>query len=303
MFRLFRCLGFEVEVHPDVKGASTHPDFRVQRDGEAFYIEAVTVFSGIVDEGRDGAREAWIKDLINEIDNRRFFVGLDFERVGTDRPRRQEVIRPIENWLAMLDPDVLRAAPPGSEPPKLEVRFRDWAFTVEAFGASPEHRDADDHRLLGLGPVVAGWVDDIERINAGLKRKFGRYGPLDLPLVVAILGMSSFVELQDVEEALFGRHAVQFQTEPPYETRSIRKRNGAWMSERGPSGRAVAAVLSGAGVQPWTAARTPVHLWLNPWAEMPFEVDLPFARATASSSVTGRSSEYAPLEFTLPSMK
>ena len=281
LFRVFRCLGFEVEVHPDVEGASTHPDFRVERHGEGFYVEAVTVFSGIVEEGRHGAREAWIKDLINEIDNRSFFVGLEFEQVGAARPRRLDVIRPIENWLATLDPDVLRAAPPGSEPPKLEVRFRDWAFTVEAFGVAPEYRDAEDHRLLGLGPVMSGCVNDIEKVAAGLKRKFGRYGKLDLPLVVALLGMSSFLDLHDVEQALFGRHAVQFQTEPPYESRTIRQRNGVWMGECGPSATAVAAVLTGAGVQPWTAARTPLNLWLNPWAALPLEVALPFARATA----------------------
>jgi hypothetical protein len=281
VFHLFRSLGFEVEVHPDVEGRSTHPDFRVERDGEGFYVEAVTVFSGIVEEGRHGTREAWIKDLINEINNRNFFVRLDFEKVGTERPRRQEVIRPIENWLTTLDPDVLRAAAPASEPPKLEVRFRDWAFTVEAFGIAPEHRDAEDHRLLGLGPGMAGWVNDIEKVTAGLKRKFGRYGNLDLPLVVALLGMSSFLDLHDVEQALFGRHAVQFQTEPPYESRTIRQRNGVWMSHRGPTATAIAAVLSGAGVHPWTAARTPLHLWLNPWAATPLRVGLPFARATA----------------------
>lgn len=281
LFHLFRRLGFDVEVHPDAEGVTTHPDFRLRRGSEGCYVEAVTVFSGIVEEGRHATREGWIKDLINEVDNRSFFVSLDFDRVGTERPSRFEVVDPIKQWLDTLDADVLSAAPPGSNPPSLTLRVRDWVFTLEAFGISPERRDDGHHRLLGAGPLSSGWVDDVERLGVGLKRKLARYGTLDPPLVVAVLGMSSFVELRDVEQVLFGREAVAYGEGPPYESRPIRQRNGVWMTERGPSGRNAAAVLSAAGLHPWTCARQLPHLWLNPWAAQPFVVALPFPSATA----------------------
>ena len=54
LYRLFRCLGFEVEVEPDVPGGK--PDFRMARRDDSFLVEATTTFSGIVDEERDAAR-------------------------------------------------------------------------------------------------------------------------------------------------------------------------------------------------------------------------------------------------------
>jgi len=46
LFRLFRRLGFPVEVHPDLPDSTTHPDFRIGLDGESFLLEATTTFRG-----------------------------------------------------------------------------------------------------------------------------------------------------------------------------------------------------------------------------------------------------------------
>jgi hypothetical protein len=284
LHRLFACAGWSIEVHPDVAG-STHPDFRLTRGTDAFYLEALTVFSGIVEEGRNGTREAWVLDLINEVPNRSFFVGVDFEAVGLQRPNRQEVVRPTKEWLETLDPDaVALALEKGEEPPELTLRFRDWEVVVEAFPVRPDARDKPDHRLVGLGPVSGGWVNDIEQVQRGLGRKFRRYGELDDPFVVAVLGMSSFLERTDVEQALYGRHALQYETEPPYATTWIRRRDGLWMGSQGPCRRSVSAVISASGLQPVTAARQLPHLWLNPWAERPFTVDLQFGVTSCSDT-------------------
>lgn len=123
LFNLFGQIGYEVDVHPEVDGA-THPDFRATREATRFYVEALTVFSGIVEEGRNAAREAWVLDLINAVDNGDFSVGLEFVCVGKERPSAREVQRPIESWLASLDADTVRAkVEVGEEPPELEFAF------------------------------------------------------------------------------------------------------------------------------------------------------------------------------------
>lgn len=279
LFRLFQQLGFDVEVHPHIAGAPTHPDFRLVRDGDALYVEALTVFSGIVEEGRHGAREAWVLDLVNEAKNPNFFVGIDFERVGTTTPARREVVRPIEEWLATLDPDAVSA----DALPELRLRFRDWDLTLDAFPVKPDARGKDDHRVLGRGPLSAGWVNDVERLQVGFARKFRRYGDLPDPLVVAVLGTSSFLELRDVEQSLFGREAFEYEMGGGTGSRLIRQRNGVWMGPTGPRATSVTAVLSASGVQPWTVARELPNLWLNPWAKRPLSVSLPFASATANN--------------------
>lgn len=112
LFRLFVCLGYELTVHPELEGSGVRPDFRVQRGDSAFFLEALTVFSGIVDEGRDAAREARILDIVNEVKSAVFSVNIEFERVGRQRPRRIEIMRPLEAWLARLDPDAIASPAP-----------------------------------------------------------------------------------------------------------------------------------------------------------------------------------------------
>jgi hypothetical protein len=70
LHRLFRCLGFHVEVEPNVAGG--RPDFRMTRDSDSFVVEATTSFSGIVDEERHPEREAAILAAIDKAQNRTF---------------------------------------------------------------------------------------------------------------------------------------------------------------------------------------------------------------------------------------
>ncbi len=48
-------------------------------------------FAGIVDDNRDPILETWIEDAINSTKSRQFFVHLDFERTGVERPSRVEI--------------------------------------------------------------------------------------------------------------------------------------------------------------------------------------------------------------------
>jgi hypothetical protein len=285
LYRLFTCLEFAVVVHPDTPERGTHPDFRLDRGGEAFFMEALAVSSGVVEEGRHGTREGWILDAVNQAKNANFFVGLDFEHVGMERPRLREVTNPIEQWLESLDPDeVTTAILEGGEPPELRLPIRDWELSVEAYPVNQEHRGDPDHRLLGRGPISGGWVNDIEVLQKGLRRKFRHYGDLEEPFVVAVLGISSFLEARDVEQALFGRHAVQFEIGRPDRSRWVRQRDGVRMGPKGPRGTAVSAVLSAANLHPWACTRELPRLWFNPWAKMPFEFELPLATARASDA-------------------
>ena len=190
LHRLFSRLGFEIDVHPPLTGTTARPDFRLTRGNEAFYLEALTVFSGIVEEGRHGALEAQVMDAINSIDNHSFNLMLDFDRVGKSSPKRRKIVEPISAWLSGLDPDALLAElDNGAELPHKELTADDWVLDLRAMPLKPEHRNSDDHRLIGVGPVMAGSVNDREQLGRALRRKRSKYGHTDLPLVVAALSL------------------------------------------------------------------------------------------------------------------
>ena len=243
LFTLLRRLGYAMEVHRETGVRGTAPDFHCVRDDCSFYLEAAVVFSGIAEDGRHGERESWILDSVNDADNSDFFVWLDFDAVGLERPGRSEIVRPIEAWLTGLDPDrVAKSLDLGDELPEMTLAVRDWRVTLRAVPVKPEARGRPDHRLLGIGPMSSGYVNDHVKLSNSLRHKFRHYGELGEPLVVGVLAMSMSVDRETVEEVLFGRAALQFSADDPSVHRTIRQRNGVWMREGGPVSRAVSAV-------------------------------------------------------------
>jgi hypothetical protein len=278
LFRVFTALGFSVEVHPEVAAGPGRPDFGVDM-AERFYVEATTVFSGIVEEGRHGERESWILDALDEGKSDNFFVGVRFDTVGKERPRTREVVKPVEEWLEGLDPDVVATSMiAGRRPPVQPFAFRDWRIRLEAFPIRTEARGDPDHRLVGMGPMSGGFVNDRAMLGKALARKKQRHSKVDAPLIVAVLGMSPFLDDLDIEQALFGSEAVVIDS-----GQLVRKPDGFWRGTRGASAKDVSAVLVGTAIRPPFVTRGWPRLWLNPWASRPLEVELPFPRAAVKA--------------------
>jgi hypothetical protein len=294
LHRLFTCLGYEAVVHPDVPGTSHHPDFELTRANERLYLEAAVVFSGIQDDQRDGRREGWILDAVNRGSSENFYVLIEFEKVGAQRPKDREVYRPLETWLENLDPDQVAAehAQTGSLPTKA-FTIRDWVLRFEALPITPEARGSHG-RLWGGGPVSGGLVNDREQLHNTLKDKRGRYGESEVPLVVAVNCASSFMDDNDIGGVLYGSKAVQYEVGVRESSRWVRLRDGTWRGEPAPRGQRMSAVFSTVQLHPWTAAKTVPRLWLNPWAKLSFAGPWPFTTWTCSDQGLVTSAEQSP---------
>ncbi len=276
---VFRRLGFAVATHPDMGTTVRRPDFELTRGGEAFLMEAATVFSGLVEDGRHGAREAEVLDALESVADPDFILSVAFEQVGASSPPKARFVRDVREWLKSLDPDaVRRESEAGAEPPERSFTpAADWEVDLRAFAFSPEARGAPGHRMIGIGPVSVGWVNDREKLGAKLRGKSRRYGRPRIPLVIAVLSLSSFADDDDVEEALFGSRANQVSVTDPLTTTAVRQPDGLWQGFGGPSARHVSAVLHGSNILPQTCAGQLPRLWHHPWAAHPLTLYLPFA--------------------------
>ena len=283
LHRLFTLLGFEVEVHPELDGVSTRPDFEVTRPTGQFLLEAATTEAGIVEPGRDGTREGWIIDALNAAPHANFFVSLRFRLVGQQRPRNVEIAGPVAAWLDGLEADEILAT---SNFPEQEFVFRDWRIRLRAIPKSPEWRGVHDGDVLvGMGPATGGFVNDRERMLAKLRDKSGKYGAPGLPIVVAVNLLSTFGEERAVEQALFGSLAIHVPIGgDPTSAETFRQQDGFWMRDGQPLATRVSAVLEGPGLSPWTIAQKWPRLWLNPWAAHPLEIDIPIPRRVGDTT-------------------
>jgi hypothetical protein len=279
LHRLFNQLGFRVDVHPELADVSGRPDFRITDPDGSLLIEAATTFPGIVDGDRDGTREGWIMAAIEEVKAPNFFVGIEFENVGMERPGVQEIVTRVESWLGELDPDSITISSL-EDAPKRCFDVRDWRFELRALPVKQETRGKPDHRVLGFGPISTGYVNDVDMLERTLERKRRHYGKPDEPLVFAVLLMSP-VDNEDIEGALLGRIAWQFDPDDPEAGSWVRQRNGFWMKGAQARGTRVSAVITGTSLMPWTVAKTWPRLWPNPWATRSLSASLPLPTATA----------------------
>jgi hypothetical protein len=294
LHELFLRLGFEVEVHPSLEGTRRLPDFRIRRYDQTAIVEAAALFSGLAKADRRGAAPGWMTEAVENLNSPDFFV--NYEAVVTRGPeqlKRQEVVRPIQEWIDGLDADLIRAEMEAdAEAPHFVFRCRGWEVSFFAWPLNPESRGRPGHRVVGAGPAIGGAVDDISQLESKLKVKASRYGRPDEPYVIAILCLSAFMERLDIEQALFGHEAVAFGGETS--SRLIRQRNGFWVREDGPQNRRVSAVLTSLCVQPWSVTRIEPELWLNPWADHGFDSDLPFTALSSEDSGEITSAERDP---------
>jgi hypothetical protein len=266
--------GLEVEVHPELGGVSTRPDFKVTGPMGGFLLEAATTEAGIVEPGRNGIREGWIIDALNAAPHPNFFVSLRFRLVGQQRPRNSEVAGPVTAWLNGLDADKILAT---SNFPEQEFSFRDWRILVRAIPKSPEWRGVQDgDPLIGMGPATGGFVNDRERMLAKLRDKSGKYGTPGSPIVMAVNLLSSFADERAVEQALFGSLAIRVPIGGDASAaETFRQQDGFWMRDGQPLATRVSAVLEGPALSPWMVAQKWPRLWLNPWAAHPLKIKIP----------------------------
>lgn len=268
VYTLHQRLGYEVEIHPTLPGTTRQPDFLVTRGDTATYVECAVYLSRAGSTSDGGGERGWIYEATNQASDPNFLVDIEIRRSGTERPKASEVVKPLEQWLSSLDPDVVAGQIAcGSGAPELFLTVRGWEIEYSAWPVLPERR-GEGGRLIGVYPTVTAFIsNDMLRIRDLVKYKGGRYGSPDKPLQIAILNTSGFAEAQEIQEALFGTEALSYFVGQPDSTHLVRKRDGYWRQGPPVRGSRVSAVLVGQNIYPWRICAETPKLWINPWAD------------------------------------
>ncbi len=175
LFRLFRSLGFEVEVHPALPGVTTRPDFRVHRRDGSFLVEARHVAAGIRCGRREVGRDDWITAPLDELAHPNFMVGVRILERAPQRPRRAAVTIGVLDWLDGLDPDEVLVRPV-QDRPLFQGQAGGWRFELKALPVNVKARGREGRRLVGLYPGSGGYDNTTAALRAALKEKASKYG-------------------------------------------------------------------------------------------------------------------------------
>ena len=277
LHHLFTNLGFRVTPNAELPDGNSRPDLLVERGSQFFYVEAVTVFSGIVSSESHTALEPRILDIINTIDASNYFVTVRFAQSSTAMPKAVDITTPIEKWMAEHDPDdILKLQ--ASDLPTTSIAIDDWVLELGLVPRSPEFRGKSDNRLVGTSGATAGFTNDRQQIYRALERKKKQHKAPDGPTVIALMAINGFVDDTEFTDALFGSPSVRMEIATGATT-VIRNPDGFLVRQRGPASKRVSAVLSGVSVLPTNCATTPLRLWHHYTPDRKLTIDLPFATA------------------------
>ena len=260
-----------IKVHPNVPGTESRPDFLVCHGSCPFYVEAKVVDP----TSSPFAHNPLEKDAvakINMLTSPYFHI---FAQVGgklLSALSREQVVQPFIDLLATHDPDeVQRLIDREGQfaAPSRTIKCGSWRLQGWLQPIAPEKRGDDESRTLVIGPARTEAVDSSTPVQRAIRKKAGKYGQLDAPLVVAVNVRDSFFDKDDEMEALFGKEQiVYFEERPDLSTKISRKPDGVW-TQGGyqPRYKRLAAVLVFRDLVPWSLRNVPNCLYVNPFAD------------------------------------
>jgi hypothetical protein len=275
LYHGLRALGFVVSSEPGIPGTTKRPDFLVEGRHCSFYLEAKVLGDDLTDRQRDKARQNIAHELNARVRSDDFIVQVQFAKDGAQPISIRKLAADTQAWLDGLDPADVHAkigvaGLPGGTPLIWQDERSGWSVALAPMRKSGSR---DRSRIVGvMGPHVS-WADDRTPIREALHKKAHKYGDkLDKPLVVALGVLRPFVDDTDLLDALFGDDVYQFDPRTG-DGKSVRKSNGLAIGPMGPQSRRLSAVVVSNNVAPWSAAKTRLALWKNPWATFPLRCD------------------------------
>ena len=276
VFTLLRCLGYGIQVHPDLPMADgRRPDFLVRKaNTQDFIVEVVWVTDKSEEAMAAEKRANVVYESINKLECADFFLAIRIEGAPGTPPPGRRLRDQLSRWLHTLDYEQVseQFEVGGFERvPKHAFCHDGWNITFFPIPKSAEHRGSPTIRPLGMYMHEARWVDSKTPIREAVVGKGKRYGELHKPYVIAVNADVFHLDDDDVVQALFGTRSIVIPDHrnpalKPYERRNP---DGAWTALSGARHKRVSAVLMADSITPWNVASHDLRLFHNPWAKLP----------------------------------
>ena len=261
---LLKKRGFSiVDIEPTMPNG-TQPDFLVQaHDGSQFYLEA-TLANRYTDQEIGAQRRLnAVLDSIDSIESENFFLHLKTRGTPNSPVRLKKLKSEIQSFVDGLDYLVLiekiRAG---------NRKLPHWKYNKDGLSlfiqAVPKNSPKPG-RAIGARNLPGGIVTAHQSIRNSIDRKSGKYGDLELPLIIAVNCLDEYANNDQALDAIFGTEVVVVNQETG-EHHYQRNPDGAWNGPAGPQNTKCSALLLFSQLTLWSIAQRSGALFRNPWA-------------------------------------
>ena len=272
-------LDFTITREPKMAGVTKRPDFLMERDDGAFYLEA-TIVGPSAREIADRQREQAVIAIMNEAYHPDFSIRLRSFAAGPQQAAKRKIVAAVEKWLETLDWSIERSRMTDFRRDPHHIEVDGTHLFVSPYARDPQVRGDRSWPTVVSGSAQFGVKNEPPTILDDLGAKASKFGRPDKPYVIAVLCQRDLVNEGDVEQALFGPEVVSIPVGPngPVgDARLDHDRQGFWQRGERKQATRVSAVLSAMHLHAWSADVVPLRLWHNPWAALSLRVELPWA--------------------------
>ncbi|MEN2283283.1 hypothetical protein AAGF08_14150 [Algoriphagus sp. SE2] len=239
LYKLFKELGFEIEIHPTLPKSTKRPDFLIQKNEQEIYVEAKIVKNKSNEQEALDRKINEFYDSLSKIDSKGFLLQIDTLIIkGNNQPSTKKLIQFVEREIQKLDPDVIttQLQDKGTESiPVIEVNDDQLHLIIKPMPVIAAARNKKK-RPIDVYPIETFWGAGEESLKESISKKAKRYGELDKPFIVCVnsLDMRTSGTI-DIENAIWGSIAISWSTDPNnHDEKWIRKKDGLFLDEKGP---------------------------------------------------------------------
>lgn len=233
---------------------------------------------------------------INRMDCPDFYVEVVYRGSPRENIAGRRIRDELERWLRGISFEEVRSqyeAGDFAAAPSRSFEEQGVLLTFTPIPRGPGSRGNPEVRPIGVvAPEGFHELRSHDDIRAAVEGKATKYGPLGLPLVVAVNVMADLCDERDALNGLFGEEIVvaSRRAEETWDHRwGLRKPNGAWYGPRGPKNRPASAAALAYHLSPSELRSFRLELFHNPWAERPLSPDaLPFRQCEVLLDDGGR---------------
>jgi hypothetical protein len=276
LYIMFKRLGFDIKIHPELKNSNKRPDFLITKEGLQVYVEAKIcndkseaemAFERLQNEFYDQLSKVRIKGFLLSIEE------LDFKT--KKQPRVKELITKIEKYVAKLDPTIVTAEIEkyGFDIcPNIVFENNDLKILIQPMPLDESQKDVISENPIGMFPVESFWGGGEESLRESILKKAKRYGKFEIPYLICIntLGKKTSGN-KDIENVIWGSLQYSFSTNPENrDGKMTRKNDGIFYN----SGKGKLSNVSGVfftKVFPSNIPNAKYWLYKNPFANNIFD--------------------------------
>lgn len=210
IFQLFKALGYQLTVHPDLPHTDKHPDFLAEKGNEKFYLEAKFMEMKSQEEHGRERRQNALLDALNKINAANFLLcveSINFK--NGSQPNGKKIIRFFDAALAAHDPETYRPLLESDGYTKMPaIVYQDDTIIIKVkLMPKPAHLRGTKSRAIASLPSDFKVGNGSESITNALETKATRYGKLSAPYIICLNKQAVSFDAHEMQEALYGSYA------------------------------------------------------------------------------------------------